>query len=313
MSLVNAPESSLWKDAETMNLGNLVVLRTYHGEMEASIAASYLEAEGIEIYIHKDDVGGAYPALQMSGGVKLLVNPDDLETAEKILSEAEELGSSRFEFLEGEELAKNGRISPLYWWDVPKPAEDLRERPVEEKESVEALSSKDGCVDSVILRILRNTDQSELSYIWRAWLIGTIGTYVSFVLVSYIAESHHSLPIRSHSTYEEALMYRFFWSVVWAPLKETLIMWPILLMLNWLLQKPLLAALVSAALWAMYHSVHHPWHGFVVFWGFFVMSVCFLEWHKKSTSKAILVTTSIHMLNNAVPFVARLVRIIVTS
>ncbi len=171
MSLVNAPESSLWKDEETMNLDNLMVVRTYPGEMEASIAASCLEAEGIEIHIHKDDVGGAYPALQMSGGVKLLVNPDDLERAERILSEAEELGSSRFEFSEGQEPAKNTRISPMYWCDVSKPAEDLRERPVEEKKSVEVLSSKDGRIDSVILRILRNTDQSELSYIWRAWLI----------------------------------------------------------------------------------------------------------------------------------------------
>ncbi len=154
-----------------MNLDNLMVVRTYPGEMEASIAASCLEAEGIEIHIHKDDVGGAYPALQMSRGVKLLVNPDDLERAERILSEAEELGSSRFEFSEGQEPAKNTRISPMYWCDVSKPAEDLRERPVEEKKSVEVLSSKDGRIDSVILRILRNTDQSELSYIWRAWLI----------------------------------------------------------------------------------------------------------------------------------------------
>ena len=90
-------------------------------------------------------------------------------------------------------------------------------------------------------------------------------------------------------------------------------MWPILLILNWLLQKPLLAALVSAVLWGMYHSVYYPWHGFIVFWGFFVMSVCFLEWQKKSTSKAILVTTCIHMLHNTVPLVARLIRIIATS
>jgi hypothetical protein len=36
-----------------------------------------------------------------------------------------------------------------------------------------------------ILRILRNTDQSELSYVWRAWLIDTIGTYVSQFVVLY--------------------------------------------------------------------------------------------------------------------------------
>ena len=33
------------------------------------------------------------------------------------------------------------------------------------------------------------------------------------------------------------------------------------------------------------------------------MSVCFLEWHKKSTGKAVLVTSAIHMFHNMVAFV----------
>lgn len=72
-----------------MNLDEAVVLRTYAVESAASIAASRLEFEGIESHIKKDDCGGAYPSLQMSGGVRLVVKPEDLEDAEKILNQME--------------------------------------------------------------------------------------------------------------------------------------------------------------------------------------------------------------------------------
>jgi hypothetical protein len=94
-----------------MNLDNLVAVRTYAGEMEASLAASRLGFEGIEVHLHKDDVGGAYPPLQMSGGVRLLVSPDDLEAAEKILSKAE-ADSREFEPLEPQEAEKKTKLNP---------------------------------------------------------------------------------------------------------------------------------------------------------------------------------------------------------
>jgi len=72
-----------------MNLDEAVVIRTYANEAVASVADSRLGFEGIETYIQKDDCGGAYPSLQMCGGVRLLVNPEDLEVAEKILNEME--------------------------------------------------------------------------------------------------------------------------------------------------------------------------------------------------------------------------------
>lgn len=77
-----------------MDLDSVVLVRTYANEVEASIAASRLESEGIEAHTQKDDCGGAYPALQMSGGVRLLVKHEDLEDAEKILKamEAEDSG-----------------------------------------------------------------------------------------------------------------------------------------------------------------------------------------------------------------------------
>jgi hypothetical protein len=70
-----------------VNIDEAVVVRTYSDEMAASIASSRLGSEGIEAHIHKDDVGGAYPALQMSVGVRLFVKPEDLKEAERILNE----------------------------------------------------------------------------------------------------------------------------------------------------------------------------------------------------------------------------------
>ena len=77
-----------------MNLDEAVVLRTYASEAAARIADSRLGFEGIEAHIQKDDCGGAYPSLQMCGGVRLLVKPEDLKDAEKILNkmEAEQSG-----------------------------------------------------------------------------------------------------------------------------------------------------------------------------------------------------------------------------
>ncbi len=72
-----------------MNSDEAVILRTYDGEALASIAAARLESEGIESIIQKDDVGGAYPALQMSRGVRLLAKPEDQPEAEQILAEIE--------------------------------------------------------------------------------------------------------------------------------------------------------------------------------------------------------------------------------
>jgi hypothetical protein len=80
-----------------MNLDKAVVLRTYANEAIASIAGTRLAFEGIETHIQKDDCGGAYPSLQMCRGVRLLVKPEDLDDAEKILNEMEADENGKFE------------------------------------------------------------------------------------------------------------------------------------------------------------------------------------------------------------------------
>jgi hypothetical protein len=96
-----------------MNLDEAVVVRTYAGEIVASIAAARLGSEGIEVHIQKDDCGGAYPALQMSWGVRLLVKPEDLENAEKVLNEVEAEDSGESEEQGEPEDRERAKSNPL--------------------------------------------------------------------------------------------------------------------------------------------------------------------------------------------------------
>lgn len=89
-----------------MNLDEAVVLRTFAHEFEANFAASSLNSQGIETHIQKDDVGGAYPSLQMARGVKLLVKREDRKAAEEILDEIEAEHAGRIEQEEEQEDSK---------------------------------------------------------------------------------------------------------------------------------------------------------------------------------------------------------------
>ena len=60
-------------------------LRTFINNAEADIAASAIEAAGIEVTIHRDASGGLQPALDM-GGIQLVVPDADLEAANEVLN-----------------------------------------------------------------------------------------------------------------------------------------------------------------------------------------------------------------------------------
>lgn len=72
-----------------MNDKTDVVVKTFSNEMDAKLAQLNLESMGIEAQIHKDDCGGAYPQLQVTGGVQLVVGINDVERAKTILDEIE--------------------------------------------------------------------------------------------------------------------------------------------------------------------------------------------------------------------------------
>lgn len=68
-----------------MSDATLVVVGTYYTEIEADLAQTVLQAEGIDSMIQADDCGGVSPQLWMRG-VALLVRSEDAERAVRFLT-----------------------------------------------------------------------------------------------------------------------------------------------------------------------------------------------------------------------------------
>jgi hypothetical protein len=63
----------------------LIVIKTFDNEMDATIAQQVLGESGMRAFVFKDDAGGMEPHLQRTGGVRLVVNGVDAERAHEIL------------------------------------------------------------------------------------------------------------------------------------------------------------------------------------------------------------------------------------
>jgi hypothetical protein len=62
-----------------------VPVATYSSQIDAELAQATLASAGIDAYLQYEDTGGMLPVLQQSEGVKLLVDPSNLEEARTIL------------------------------------------------------------------------------------------------------------------------------------------------------------------------------------------------------------------------------------
>jgi hypothetical protein len=88
--------------------------------------------------------------------------------------------------------------------------------------------------------------------------------------------------------------------VVVSPVLETLLMIPPLLILE-RLAGPRAAIVGNAILWGVLHSLAAPLWGLVVWWPFLILSAIFLAWRsERGLGTAILMTTAVHALQNAV-------------
>jgi len=67
----------------------LVNIKTFSNEMDASMAQQILEQSEISSFVSADDAGGMEPQLQLSMGVRLVVNRADAERALEILGSME--------------------------------------------------------------------------------------------------------------------------------------------------------------------------------------------------------------------------------
>ena len=68
-----------------MTESDLVAVHTFSDRVEADLAASALEAAGIESMVVADDAGGTQPGLWEGRGVAVLVRREDEQTAREIL------------------------------------------------------------------------------------------------------------------------------------------------------------------------------------------------------------------------------------
>jgi hypothetical protein len=64
---------------------SLVPVRVFSTEMEALVARSALKSFGIESYLSSDDCGGQRPAWTLTNGIRLMVRPEDANTANDVL------------------------------------------------------------------------------------------------------------------------------------------------------------------------------------------------------------------------------------
>lgn len=64
---------------------DVVVLRKYVNELEARLAATVLEANGIPAQVLADNAAGAYPSMALVYPVRLLVRSEDAALAREIL------------------------------------------------------------------------------------------------------------------------------------------------------------------------------------------------------------------------------------
>lgn len=73
-----------------MTDADLVTLQTFSSHVEADMAASLLDAFGVETVTSSDDCAGQRAAMTLSGGVRLIVRAEDVTRAREILANESE-------------------------------------------------------------------------------------------------------------------------------------------------------------------------------------------------------------------------------
>ena len=149
-----------------------------------------------------------------------------------------------------------------------------------------------------VFQILRDTEQGFSSYVWKAALIALVPNLVLAFSLAVV------IPDAEHPEFVESPIGVIVGLLVISPWIETLLMWPILKVLKFFTSNLRYVVLASGLVWAVIHSIIVPTWGLTVFWSFIVFSICFLEWQKQSTRKAIAVTAATHTCVNILPCIA---------
>ncbi len=148
-------------------------------------------------------------------------------------------------------------------------------------------------------RFLADGGQNSLLYVVKGWLLTLLPSLGLALVIGAMFGVEQSGP-----EFGALGPLLAFLLVVFAPVTETLLMTPPLLLLNRLFG-PSAAVALSAAGWGVLHSLAAPAWGLVVWWPFLVFSAVILIWRERSqTWRGMVLVMAIHALQNAVPTLA---------
>ncbi len=145
-------------------------------------------------------------------------------------------------------------------------------------------------------RFLFVPDTVKARYVVKTWMLVLLPAMLLSVLVTLLLPDVKGpeFPLRG-----QMLPVMILLLVVIGPLIETLLMVPVLLVVN-RFTGPGPAVVANAILWGVLHSLSAPAWGLVVWWPFLILSIAFLTWRPRGIGLAILLVTVIHGLQNSV-------------
>ncbi len=144
---------------------------------------------------------------------------------------------------------------------------------------------------------LFHTNQSKIGYVVKSYLLHTCVTFPLILGVYYIWGSEFA---DLDGRQESSLLFL----IILAPAIETLLMVPILKLIQMFKFDVAMTSVISALTWGVAHTLNSVLNGFGVLFLFFVLSISYLTWRQKSFKAAFGVTFGIHALNNAVVFLS---------
>lgn len=148
-----------------------------------------------------------------------------------------------------------------------------------------------------IFSFLFHTNQSKIGYVMKSYLLHACVTFPLVFGASYIWSSELAA---LDGRQEPSLIFL----IILGPAIETLLMIPILKLVQLFKFEVVITSVISALIWGLAHTLNHLLNGFGVLFLFFILSTSYLTWRQKSFKAAFGVTFGIHALNNAVVFLS---------
>lgn len=148
---------------------------------------------------------------------------------------------------------------------------------------------------------LFDTSHPKTPYVLKAWALSLLPSLALSLLAVSIAENTPAPDLGGTGVVAYAMV------VLFAPVVETFLMVPPILLLNRFFG-PAAAAIGSALLWGLLHSLAMPLWGFIIWWPFLIFSTIIVAWRRKSVATGMVLVILVHAMQNAVAGAGLLLR-----